>query len=95
VVACSESKTIVPNEWLVTDVVQILVVSSVLDQKDSLVELVLLIVVPAEISKLDKSFMELIGVLSDSVLDLEQVAVCLSRNFSGAVGDFIFIQGRR
>lgn len=77
-VASSESETIVPNQRLVTDGVEILVISGVLYQKDGLVKSVLFIVVPSEISEPDKRLVELLGVSSDSVLNLEQITVCLT-----------------
>jgi hypothetical protein len=86
-VTSSESETIVPNERLVTDGVKVLVVSGVLNQKDGLVESVLLIVVPSEISEPDKRLVELFRVSSDSVLHLEQITVCLTRNLSRTVSD--------
>jgi hypothetical protein len=49
-VVSSESKTIIPNERLVADGVEVLIVSSILNQIDSLIKSVLIIVLLAKVS---------------------------------------------
>jgi hypothetical protein len=64
VVTSSKSKAIVPDQRIVTDIVEVLVISSKLDHKDSLVKLVPLVIVPAQISQDNQGLMELLRVHS-------------------------------
>jgi hypothetical protein len=64
VVTSSKSKAIIPYQRVVTDIVEVLIISSKFDHKDSLVQLVPLVIVPAQVSQDNQGLMELLRVHS-------------------------------